>query len=103
MTTLIPASRSDQDTGQFRGFPSQTQPAQQEAVDAPVPSRTTSFVQGTIQSADANPAPISNVVHQPGCPDCAAQAGDQWSHVDARSAPGQEQVTASRLVTGPNQ
>jgi hypothetical protein len=101
MTTVTTPPRSDSDSASFRGYPSTgSQPAQQAAVDAP--GRVESFVNGTVQAADANPAPISNVVHQPGCPDCAAQAGDQWSHVDARTAPGQDQVVGSQLIRGPN-
>jgi hypothetical protein len=107
MVDVITTARSaSPDNSQPRLAPTTTSgPAAQAAVDAPAPTRTTSFVQGTIQAADANPAStISPVGHVTGssCPACTS--GDpHWSHAQTRSAPGMDQVVASQLVTGPNE
>jgi hypothetical protein len=100
MVDVIPSSRSDTDTASVRGFPTQGQPAQ--AAQAPSPS---SRPQELLHGADPAPdlTPLSDVSHQQDtCPACRQGEQDHYSFPDRRSDPAMVNVTASRLVTGPN-
>jgi hypothetical protein len=102
MVDVVKSGRSDQDSAEFRGFP--TQPTTKTA--APAADTNTSkvgeFVAGATQMADADPDALQSPVgHFENCPACLQGQQEHWSHAEARSAPGMDQVVASQLIQGP--
>jgi hypothetical protein len=88
MVDIVREDRDDQDSAEFRGYPSQSS-TQAAAVDAPVPSKTAEFVAGTTPAADAGPSTISSAVHVTGsCPACTS--GDPHWTPGAAAGPNQQ-------------
>jgi hypothetical protein len=103
MVDVQTPARSAQDTGQFRGFP--TQPTAQTAAAPAAPtSQVDSFIAGLTAAPVTPTSTISDVSHhQDRCGACVSGEEGHYSFAERRADPSMVGVIASRLVTGPNQ